>query len=59
MIAYVLTMVIAVNNLANSASVISSFSVAYSSKERCEAARTINREALTKGSVILATCTPQ
>lgn len=55
MIAYILTMVIMTSTNSN----ISSFTVVYTSKEKCEAARAINREALTKGSVILATCTPQ
>lgn len=29
----------------------------YASKEKCEAAKEINRAALSKGSVVLATCT--
>jgi len=49
--AWILTMVIIYNGH------ITSFSVGYDTKESCETAKVQNREALSQGSVVLASCT--
>lgn len=54
---YILTVVIALG--LGQTPALTSFSVPYETKEKCERAKDTSREALTKGSVILATCTLQ
>lgn len=52
---FILTMVILLGGDIHGT--VTSFSTEYSSKQACEAAKTANREALSAGKVLLATCT--
>ena len=49
---FVLTMVLMIPGHA-----MTSFTQEYTSKQKCEEAKAVNREALTNGNIVLATCT--